>query len=639
MKVEDITVEGNTVTAINISENGKTATVTLGAALVPDTEYKVTVKTGEDASTDYTVKFNLAVTAVAVDAKSYDNDTEDQFVSFKINGVTGNVNDLLVNGYTVSFAATKTTAGTTSDATSELFASTTTGLLNTNLVAGTNYKVQLTVSRGSDVFVSEQAEIQIKNVELVASSIESFELTNTTAGIIQKSNTFVVADTVTITELVAMQNGTKTTLAAADVLTALGNGTLEVKTSNAAVVSFNKATGTLTANTPGTATVTITYGTVTKTLNLTVAQETRKVTKATPKSTSLTTILSPVTNNTVDFEIFDQYGDPVNASTLTVESSNTTVATAAVNASNNKGKATLTVTPTALGNTSIIFKNSDGKTVGSVAVKVTDNATSAKSVFEIIKPSATEIAAGQSEDATIDKATELNVKFKLQPYTAENVKLSAVDLQGYRFVFDKDVVAVDGDASGDYTAPATALTELSITASGTANAKLGYSDIAVYNTTGKLVGIIRVNVVNNTPALNAVTFKSVPEVTFAGKKISYKELLETTSVTGDDIVKGITLTSTANSVVRIVETAGATAGSLYLDKNGDATYTAGTDTLLGKVTMSVVSGSTGLAGFTDIITGSTTVAGDEGTIIVTVTNNDSTPKIISSTSISVKVPN
>lgn len=635
---EDITVEGNTIISYKAAEDGKTATLKLGSALVPDTEYAVTVNTGDDESVEFSVTYNLEVTTVSVDAKSFDDDTEDQFVSFKVNGKTADVNDLFVNGYSVEFAATTKEAGVTRDATGDLFADENTGELKTGLTAGTKYKVQVTISKGSDVFVSEQAEIEIKNFELVAASIESYELTNTTANdIIQKSSTFVVGDVVDLTELVAIQNGKKTTLDAVDIAAALADGTLDIKSSNPAVVSVDDAE--FTANTPGNATITITYGSVKQTISVKVASEEREVTKVVPKSTSLTTILSPVTNNTLEFHAFDQYGDPIvldaDTDEITVQSSKESVATVAVSDTDVKGKGTLTVTPAELGSTSVVFKNEDGKTIGSVAVKVTDNASASKTVLEIVKPSAAEIEAGQSEDATIDAFDENEVVYKLQPYTSEGVKLDAKDMAGYTVKFDEKIVNVNSDTDGLLEIPTgTAVTELSITLPTTV--KVGYSDIAVYNAEGALVSKVRVTVVNNTPKLSAVTLKSIPEVTFAGKTIDYKSVLNITSSSGDDIVNGVTLTHTANSVIRIDEDS----AELYIDKNGDGDYTdETTDTKLGTVAMAAVSGNTGLDDFTGaILTGATTDAGDEGTIIITVKNNDSTPKIVSSTSITVKVP-
>ncbi|USK70057.1 hypothetical protein [Peribacillus asahii] len=663
LKADDVKVEGNTVSSYVAAADGKSATVTLESALIPDTATKVTV-----ASKDFTVTYKLAATTVAVDTATYDDDTSNQFVSFKVNGSAGNVNDLLVNGYTVSFAATKKVAGVTQDATGELFENTTTGELKTaGLTAGTEYKVQVTLSKGSDVIVSDQAEITIQNKELVATTINSYKLTNTTAGDLsndftQKSSTFVTGDTVDLTELRATQNGKETILDTTAIAAALADGKLEVKTSNAAVVSFDKTTGKFTANTPGTATLTLTYGSATKTISVTVASAERKVAKVTPKSSSLTIVDAATDiNDSVKFNVYDQYGDPVVGAVedtdLFLSSSvdaivDDTVAGSFVIAADTdypeQGLYKLTVVHSVTDSsnydksTSVIFKNEDNVTVGALSVKVTTNTTSAKKVLEIKAPTQAQIDAGQSADATIDKYEETNVIYRLQPYTAEGVKLDPQDLTNYKVVFDKNVVAVNGDATGEI-ADLAAGTELNITASATANKKLGSSDIALYDANDVLVGKVRVTVTDNKPELSAVTFKSVPSITTAGKKVDYKSVFTITESASDDIVKGITLTKSVSSVIRIEEQAGGTLnqGDLYIDKNGDGQYTdATTDTKLGSVTLAAASGATGLTAFTgaNIITGAATVAGDEGTLIITVKNNDTTPKVVSSTSITVKVP-
>ena len=649
LKVEDMTVSSNTVAAVTASVDGKSATVTLGAAFIPNQEYKVAVKVGEETKA-FTVKHALAATTVTVDSKSYDDDTQNQYVSFNVNGKLADLNDLFVNGYTVTFKATKIDAGVTTDATAELFANTTTGLLKTNLKAGSEYKLQVTIAKGSDIIVSERADIKIVNNQLAATAVKSLKVTNNngtsanTDDFELVSSTLVVGETLTFSNLVAVQNGIETS---ANLAATIKAGTASVVSSNPAVASVS-STGVVTANTPGTVTVTVTYGKATKEYNLTVAQEKREFSKFEADSYELKT--GAVLGKEFKFVAKDQFGDPIvlanTAYTATIQDTSI-VTRAALATTNNKGEGKITVSlpnPLKPGTTAVAIKNNSGVTVGSFAVTVTQNETIANQVLETQKPTEAEILAGQSADLTLDKATEQKVDLELVKYTSENVKVGAQDLDGYKVKFDKNVVKVNTNNTGELTISGTT-PELTIEASVLATAKLGYTDIQLYDKAGKLVGTQRVTVADNTPKLTGLTVKEIPAITFAGKTVNYKDLLTITETAGDDIVSGASLSVEASSVVRIVDATGTSTtnglilGDLYLDVNGDGKYNvADKDIKLGKVEITKTSDSNDYLDVKGIIAGASTGVNAKGTLLITVKDNSDTPKIVSSSSITVNVP-
>ncbi|MDD7176685.1 MAG: hypothetical protein SPG09_09245 [Lachnospiraceae bacterium] len=85
----DITVAGNTVSSYTAAEDGKSATIVLGTALVPDSTTDVTIN-----GTTFTVKYEASVLATSTDATTLNAVIENKdFVKFVYGGVTQIEND------------------------------------------------------------------------------------------------------------------------------------------------------------------------------------------------------------------------------------------------------------------------------------------------------------------------------------------------------------------------------------------------------------------------------------------------------------------------------------------------------------------------------------------------------------------
>lgn len=594
----DITVSNNTVAAITPAADGKTATVTVGTYLTPKVEYTVTVK---EAS--FKVTFALTASSIQVTEATYDDDRANQYVAFTVNGAVGNVNDLVANGYTIQFSAVDKDGNA-----ANIFENTTTGKLNTNLTADTKYKVQVTLTNGTDVIVSAQQEIAIQNLDLAISAINSYEFTR--GSVVQNSTNLVVGETGSFTSLKVMMDGSEKKITSG----------VTVESSNPAVASVDAA-GVVTAHAPGSVTLTVAYGSVKKQVAFTVVNEARELTSAKVMKQDTDTQIYNVTgvkgtNTIVKVVPVDQYGDPV-AATLTVESTDATIASlgSASLVVPAAGEADLTITNEKAGSATILVKKPNKQTLTTLAVNVTENTYVASKKWEIIDP---KDDATKSADNTLDLSADSIVEYKFNQYNTENVALGAVTLTGYQVASSNSSVAT----------AAVAGEVLTIT-----GVKKGIATISITDAAGVNVGTITVTVQNNAVTITSATFKALNTINYA-QTVDFKSFLnyEEAATGKDPIIKGLTLNKSTTNAVRL----NVSSSKLYLDTNGDAVYTSGTDADLGSIALEATTDSTNL---TVSSNQASVVVGSKGTLVFKVLDAASTPKIISSTSVKVDVAN
>ncbi|MFX3675270.1 MAG: S-layer homology domain-containing protein [Paenisporosarcina sp.] len=606
LKVENLTLAGNTATEVTPSADGKTATVKFATAFVPDQEYSLVVKVDAVEET-FKFKFTYDVTKAAVLAGTFDDDTKGQKLNFKVNDADADLNALKVAGYTVKFVAVDSN---NTDVTTSVFKDVATGALADALTIG-DYTVQVSVSKGSSVVVSEKQTIKVRNQELAATALKDYVLTNNSVTVgEQKSSTLVVGETANVDEITVTANG-----ADFDVI---DTTKFTVESASPAVVSA-AADGTLTANTPGTAKITLTYGDVKKELTLTVANAARKVTKFTPASPSVV-IVGTGKPATVSVSAVDQYGDLVIGAPITVEAP--AIVTSADVTTGANGKVDVALTSVSAGSGSVILK-SNGTTFGSFGVRVTQYDNVASKKLELVKKPTD---ATYSADASLDLNADVNVEYALNLYNSENLPNGTQDLTGYKVSYNADVVTIGLAATGLQDKVAIGASNLTINAKA-----VGSTTVAVYDATNLLVGQFTVTVTNTGYSINSVTFKTVPTIDYKGKAITVADVLDIVGSANDDIVKGITLSKPSPHAVRIDASA-----TLYIDASGDGLYTAG-EVQLGTVTGEVVTGATGLpvGPIADIFVGVSTVAsGDKGTVVFKVLTGAT---IKASTSVNVDV--
>lgn len=644
----DVTVEGNTVKSIVANADRTSATVTLNDQLTPDVTTKVTVK---DSSFDLTYK--IEAKTISVDEATYDDDTKNQFVAVKIDGKTVTAQELINAGYTLDFKAFDSkSALTAADITSDLLASTTTGELNTTLASapfgpipteGKSAYVKVTLTKGSEVITSDLTKITIKNLNLAADSITSATLNNHGVNLTDEADGTVAYDddfnqnsTTLVTGEKASFSSIKVKAGTEEERVATG---YSVKSSNDAVVSVSN--GVLTAEGPGTATVTITYGKATVTKTITVTNTARKATKVEVADTALT--LTAADTVTTDIRLLDQYGDPiaVTASNLFIEQSDNTKAVASISGvtSDETGYATLQFVGqnAGIGTNTVTFRDAavGGAKIGTTAVKatVTSNDDLAKynlavdSIISTGDVTAVETAAGLvagtltkadiSTDATLDRLSDKYLKLDLSGVNSAGVKVSDQDNQTGDYV-----TTVNQSSAGVLaTTPTVDANGFIVVEAGTTT---GTATITVTNATNnKVVATYKVTVEEKGYNVTGATLKTPSAPTFAST-LTYKDFLTYTAADQDPVVNGLTLTKDSAQPVRLDITS--TVGNLYIDKNADGKYVANDgDIIVGTAvitTTGTIASNASNTPIADITAGVAVASGDNGTVLFKVIDNN-----------------
>ena len=644
----DVTVAGYNVTAFNATKT--TATITLDRMMVPNTDVAVTV--GGFAGT---VKYNLTVNSLAVVAGAFDDDLAGQVVKFTVNGEQIEAQDMLNCGYTVAFTAKEkysNTEYTTFFANPELGVINTDGTVGAKVVQGT-YLVKVTVSNGTTVVTSDYVEINIVDLDARVNSIDSYELTNLGTGLVQNSTTLVVGETADFTKVLVTVDGQK----GIDV----NNALTYVTSSNPAVVSVANGTWVLTAETSGTATITIGYGTATKTVNVTVVTAARTLSsaKAVKKadyklpghtSTSVVSASTGAAIKSLYIVPLDQYGDPMNKDVYAA-STNKAVAnvtdpvdwSTAVTATAGLAELKITVPANAKGYTNIIVRDkaitsttnqTNTKTLLTFAYTVVDNDTVASKKLAIVPATLAE-----STDAALDLNSDKETTLVLEGYNAAGVYVKDLDLNGYTLSStNADVVSIDSadNSESKYTVSTASAKVIANKLPGTATVTLKET------ASGDIVARMTFTVTTTQPTLTGVTFKAASTVIAQNATIDYNNFFTVTKTDGtDDILSGITVSGSSTSKIRL-----AADGTIYLDRNDDgaldnpygtsADVNKPADIKLGTVEIKPTSDSQNISIVTDGVKYSTTV-GSKGYVKAVVKDVYGTIK--ATTTIAVNVPN
>lgn len=649
LKAADVTVASNDVLSLVASADGKSATVTLAGKLAPSTDTAVTVKQGEETKS-FSVKYEIKVTSVQVNAGTFDDERANQKVTFKVNGETVNADPeyLALAGYSVNYVVKDGTA---------LFANTpaatntsTTGILAAGPLAIDDYEVEVQLIKSGEALVSGTQTIKIRNIDGATTNVAAARFINggsnnavaTVAGastiaatdFAMNSTSLVAGEVALVDNVKATIAGEETTLVAADSITS----------SNPAVISVVSATSTLKAESAGTAVITVKVGDVTKTYNFTVTNSARVLTKAVPKTSSVK-LVSGV-GSTLNVKTLDQYGDPISVATAGIAENVPTNANGAalitsavdvVTADN--GSVDLTLTGEALANagSGTLFFKKGNTVIGSVLVTLsaTNNVDPTKAKLEVT-------AASESADATLDllNADDNTVEYQLSEYTSEGLYVGAANIATHTVTSaDTTIATVSAIAANKFTVTAV---------------KAGSTDIVLKDVNGAHVRTVKVTVTEDAYGLKTVTLKTPTTVTNIGQVLKASSALTLTSSTLDDIVEGVALTKATQSKVRIAETAqtatdlylGATTslvqGDLYLDLDNSATYSNG-DVKLGTVLASFTADSnsiltTGATPATPYAGVQTTASGAKGTLIFKImTDSSDQTTSIAATSIAVDV--
>lgn len=644
LKAEDVTVSDHKVDSLTVNAAGTTATVTLADALAADEQ--VTVKVN---SKEYKVTFGISADTVAVKEATYDNDTSKQYIKLTVNGSDATVADLQAAGYDLEFSAvTAKTSG--KNVTTDIFEDTTTGKLKDNLndyitknnatATSRDAYIQVTLTKGSDVIVSSLQKITIKNMDVVASSITDVVLESTkqkykdnyeTDTFELNSTKLVTGEEANIKKIKINVDGNKETI---------DKGNFTVKSSNAAVV-YTTDKGELQAMAPGTATLTITYGNVTKTVSINVVKDERELKKVVVEKHNTDTAITSLKvaeNKEVKMELvaLDQYGDPMSED-IYVKSSNSdifdTKVTSVKTDASESGTVVTLGTPKDTGSTTLSFYDSDSYSyrIGSSSLTLTvlENGDISKATLDLYKPisdsDAASIVSGTdkgafSEDATIDVSDDNYVVYQLNQFTSDGVLLGAADIkdevtvaQSRADVLDKNFGKNGVDIVGD-----------KIVIKGN---KEGTATIKVTDPDTGLTYTKKITVVDQGNSIKSVSFKSITKPTFSTTLKYSTALNKTDSGDLDPKISGITMNKSVSQSIRL----DLDNGRLYIDKNANGEYNDGTDTEIGTFTITAVGDFDNSV--TNLKDGIKVVSGDDGTVIFKVLDTDG--DVVAATSVKI----
>ncbi|WPZ18130.1 S-layer homology domain-containing protein [Geobacillus subterraneus] len=611
LTAENFSLEGNKVTSYNVNAETGVATLTFEKKFESGKEQtlKLTEKVEgqEDKVSEFKFTYNLEIKSVVANALTVDDDTAGQKLTFKINGeaTDADVDYIKASGYNVEFQATS--AVFTGSASSS-----TTGELAASLTPDTKfaYKVVITDKDGNVVAESPLAEVKVVNKSNVVTAIDSFDLTDGTIKL--SSNTVVLGESFRIANVVGDKaDGTKDTD-----ITSL----VEFTSSNKDVALVD-STGNILPIKPGTTTITVKAGDVSKSFVLTVASEAR-VAKTATLTTSSLKLVEGGSNASVGVVVKDQYGDVVSGLNLanatyeitqvTVNGTPTDIVNVTGGTTDAEGKASLTVTPAAAGTGTVKVKVGNN-VIATFNVSVSKDTTVATRKLELVdasKDTKLDIYTGEVQDNT--------VTFAYNKYNAAGYLLGAetnIGTSGTTYT-----VSVE-EANGKDIIDASVNNGV-ITVTAKQHAGTAYLVIKEGSVVREKLAI---TVVDSTPTVSAITLKSAEKVTTATNITASSVLTLKTETNKDSVVQNITLTTASTKAIRLDETT----GKIYLDTDNDGAYDTG-ELVVG--TVEITENISGSATGTTIAT----APGDKGSVVYSV--KDASGKVIATSVIDVEVP-
>jgi putative cell wall-binding protein len=480
------------------------------------------------------------------------------------------------------------------------------------------------IALGGTGAVSNSVLTQVAyNSSNAGSQISDYNLTNDTGTeFVQTSNTLVVNETAYFSKITVTTDGSKEDIT--------DTNDFSVKSSDSGVVSVDSDSDIhqMTAETTGTATITITYGNLTKQVTLQVVNDDRVLTKVKFKDkatdaviTSLKTIIPTGSVQATDIIIdpVDQYGDKMPDESIDVTSSNDSVMTVDSGSDDD-----YTVTGVATGNATVVVRDSDDNRIGSLTVNVSDNSDVARKSFEIYKPvtdsGCDQLVSGTtlkdfSANATIDISADKYVVYRLNQYNSDGIYLGA-----------------DPDVTVDLVPSSSDVLESTPSADSDGNiivegSKAGSVSLVVKDSQGNKTYTAKITVIDEGDGIQSVNFKSVASPSYP-KNFNYKSVLNYTETGNDPKINGVTLYKTVSQSIRM-QTSN---GQLYIDKDSDGQYDSSVDTDLGYLEITV-SGDFSETPGSDVADGVDVASGDSGTVYFKIKNPDN--EIITSTYVNV----
>lgn len=559
----------------------------------------------------------IDIKSVSIKNNTYDDDRENQVITILVNDEVINTDFLKAAGYRVEFSA-KDTLGEGKDifingSTSE------TGALKDKLTKG-EYYVTATLTKGKEVYKSEESKINIINLDFNVSSIKGYAMKNLGQGnledngFVQSSNVLVVGERARISSLeVLIEN--ETCIVSSDI-------TVKSKDENIIAVENNI----IKAKSIGRATLTLSFNGVSKDVDIEVKDESRKIDLVEAKDLDIITGKS----KKIMIKTIDQYGDPINYKGVVVSIQGEKQIKEANIEYKEDNKATLEVKAGDTAGAGVIYlKDEKGRLLKSIQVNVSkvDNVENLR--LDIKSISNEEYS---SDNIIFPTASDKDkyIKYSLSQISSEDINNGVVNLKGYTIMYDKNLLSISGQENGEFQ---------DVEAFTVSAKKSGESDVVIFYPSGRIAARAVVKVLDYENSIESIKWNVIDNINYAGEKISANSVLDVIESSNDNIINGIILKSHTPYKIRMIkssnENSNICTGTLYIDKDSNGIYGKG-DVKIGSISGKYIDrNQDSLISDIDVSSGMITKRNDNGIVVFTLTNSDGS--IISTTNIKINI--
>ncbi|GAA0219018.1 cell wall-binding repeat-containing protein [Metaclostridioides mangenotii] len=560
-----VSLSGNTVSSYTVNSDGTEATIVFNNAFSGTNSVKVTSNLGKIMELSFTYSSEVNSVQTTTSEISVGGI---QYLKFTVNGSqTKSIDELKSLGWKIEFKANdkvfydKTGLAIDNSMTSE------NGKLRTSsgeegkkaFELGKIYSYEVTLTNGSKVLKSNKLFFEVVDKSNLYSEITSFKVQ--TGNLVKLDSTKLVVDeTANLVDI----KGKDTDGNVVDISNdTLKSDNFKVTSSNSSVISVNQTTKELKAQSTGSATITVSNGNVSKTINLTVSSEARKFNTLTFSPSTVYVGLDKEV--TVVATAKDQYGDLIKGERIfkgseKVLSDGKEIATIVLpvekesQVTNEEGKLNVKVKADAVNSGSGSFTVKDtNKTYATLNVntkKLEDNDVDRwkleiDQVDSVSKDNQIDVY-----DVVGDKTVDLDLNRYNSNYFYDTVvsdidtTATSIPENGYYVASSNEDVATVSQSGGKITV--TAVKNTSNSESTSTSIKLYYK--------GSLKDTFNVVVKDSTPKITKISANSIGTLNYdkdkaPGEYDVINNLFNITNENSENVVEGLTISGKSGKVI------------------------------------------------------------------------------------------
>ena len=567
-----VSLAGNTVSSYTVNSGGTEATIVFNNGFSGTNTVKVTSNLGKVMELSFTYDTNI--TSVEAPTKEIGKEGI-QYLKLTVNGnQQKSIEELKSLGWTVEFKSKDKIfygengeASKNSETSSDGKLRTSETKKETPFTVGDLFSYEVTIKNGSKTFTSGKGYFEVVDKSNLYNDITSVKLQE--GALKLNSTNLVVNKKATIVDVLA-KDSANNEVKVPDELVNGGDAKTKftVTSDDSKIISVDKSGDTknqLTANDVGSANITISNGSASKTIRVTVNKDEREPYRLDIASTDSTQYIINGKKKTIVAKLVDKYGDPINKTFITESESkdikNGDLILAKISqvaSSTNTGEIKFEIEAQNLENptnASYTIKEGD-KTWGTIYVHtkpVPVDTTKLTHSLEIIKDFNKTSQSTQSDDTSLDVYSGAKDQFAV-------MNLNKLD---GNYFYEK---ANEGDIKTNYTVESTNdnVAKASIEANGSIKVtaisdKASSATINIKNKKGEVVDSKSFTVKDTTPKITKLNAKSVDAIKYEVGSSQPKydvmnKLFNITKVGNDYQVDGLTISGTSGIVTYKKET-------------------------------------------------------------------------------------